>query len=54
MPSLLEKAGELGLTGAGIPEKYGGLAKDLITSTIINEKLGAGFSFSVALRLTPA
>lgn len=48
MPSLLEKAGELGLTGAGIPEKYGGLAKDLITSTIINEKLGAGFSFSVA------
>lgn len=48
MPSLLEKAGELGLTGAGIPEKYGGLGKDLITSTIINEKLGAGFSFSVA------
>lgn len=48
MPSLLEKAGELGLTAAGIPEKYGGLGKDLITSTIINEKLGAGFSFSVA------
>lgn len=48
MPSLLEKAGELGLTAASIPEKYGGLGKDLITSTIINEKLGAGFSFSVA------
>lgn len=48
MKSLLEKAGEQGLLSVSIPEKYNGLGKDLITATIINEQLGAGFSFSVA------
>ncbi|HAN65358.1 MAG TPA: acyl-CoA dehydrogenase [Chitinophagaceae bacterium] len=49
MPSLLDKAGEQGLMGAAIPEELGGLGKDFITSTLINEGLGGGFSFSVAV-----
>ena len=49
MPSLMTKAGEQGLLGTGIPEALGGLGKDFITSTIVNEGLGGGFSFSVAV-----
>jgi len=49
MPSLLIKAGEQGLLGASIPETFNGLGKDFITSTLINEGLGGGFSFSVAV-----
>src|SRR5690348_13718278 len=48
MRSLLEKAGEQGLLAAAFPEEYGGLGKDFVTSTVINEYLGAGHSFSVA------
>src|SRR5450631_1727652 len=49
MPSLLVKAGEQGLLGASIPENLGGLGKDFITSTLVNEGLGGGYSFSVAV-----
>ena len=49
MPSLVVKAGEQGLLGASIPESLGGLGKDFITSTLVNEGLGGGFSFSVAV-----
>ena len=49
MPSLMEKAGEQGLLGASTPEDLGGLGKDFITSTLVNEGLGGGFSFSVAV-----
>lgn len=49
MPTLLEKAGEQGLLSTSLPEQYGGLGKDFITSTIVNEGLGGGHSFSVAL-----
>jgi alkylation response protein AidB-like acyl-CoA dehydrogenase len=49
MPSLMEKAGEQGLLGASIPEEFGGLGKDFITSTLVNEGLGGGYSFSVAV-----
>ncbi|MBX9892027.1 MAG: acyl-CoA dehydrogenase family protein [Chitinophagaceae bacterium] len=49
MPSLLEKAGEQGLLSTSFPEEYGGLNKDFVTSTIVNEGLGGGHSFSVAI-----
>ena len=46
---LMEKAGEQGLLGSSIPESFGGLGKDFITSTLVNEGLGGGYSFSVAI-----
>jgi alkylation response protein AidB-like acyl-CoA dehydrogenase len=49
MSDLMKKAGEQGLLGASVPEEFGGLGKDFITSTIVNEGLGAGHSFSVAI-----
>jgi alkylation response protein AidB-like acyl-CoA dehydrogenase len=49
MRSLLQKAGEQGLLAVSFPEEYGGLGKDFVTSTIVNEYLGAGHSFSVAI-----
>ena len=49
MPSLVTKAGELGLLGVSLPEDLGGLGKDFITSTLVSEGLGGGFSFSVAV-----
>jgi len=49
MKSLVTKAGEQGLLATSFPEQYGGLGKDFVTSTIINEYLGAGHSFSVAI-----
>jgi alkylation response protein AidB-like acyl-CoA dehydrogenase len=48
MPGLLHKAGAQGLLGVSVPENYGGLGKDFITSTIVAEYLGGGYSFSVA------
>lgn len=49
MKSLLAKAGEQGLLSVAFPEEYGGLGKDFITATIVNEYLGAGHSYSVAI-----
>ncbi len=49
MPKLVEQAGELGLLGAAFPEKYNGLGKDFVTATLINERLGGGHSFAVAM-----
>lgn len=49
MPSLMEKAGEQGLLSASVPEELGGLGKDFVTSTLVSEGLGGGFSFSVAM-----
>jgi len=49
MPSLMVKAGEQGLLGTSVPEDLGGLGKDFITSTLVNEGLGGGYSFSVAI-----
>ncbi len=49
MPSLVAKAGEQGLLSTAFPEEYGGMGKDFVTSTIINEYLGGGYSFSVAV-----
>ena len=49
MPALMEKAGEQGLLGASVPEELGGLGKDFVTSTLVSEGLGGGYSFSVAM-----
>ena len=49
MPSLMEKAGEQGLLSASVPEDLGGLGKDFVTSTLVSEGLGGGYSFSVAM-----
>ena len=49
MPSLMEKAGAQGLLGASVPEDLGGLGKDFVTSTLVSEGLGGGYSFSVAM-----
>ncbi len=49
MKSLLTKAGEQGLLSVSFPEEFGGLGKDFVTATIVNEYLGAGHSFSVAI-----
>jgi alkylation response protein AidB-like acyl-CoA dehydrogenase len=48
MPSLLEKAGELGLLGLSVPENLGGMGVDFKTSLLATEHLGLGYSFSVA------
>ncbi|MBL7726030.1 MAG: acyl-CoA dehydrogenase family protein [Dinghuibacter sp.] len=49
MAGLVQKAGEQGLLATSFPEQYGGLDKDFVTSTIVNEALGGGHSFSVAI-----
>lgn len=48
MESLLEKAGELGMLSMSIPENYGGMGVDFKTSLLATERLGKGYSFSVA------
>ncbi|MCB0431026.1 MAG: acyl-CoA dehydrogenase family protein [Flavobacteriales bacterium] len=49
MPSLLDKAGELGLLGTAVPEEFGGFGKDFITNMMLTEVVGGGHSFAVAL-----
>ena len=49
MPALMEKAGEQGLLGASVPEDLNGMGKDFVTSTLVSEGLGGGYSFSVAM-----
>ncbi len=41
--SILREMGELGLLGIDIPEKYGGMEMDKITTAIAAESLSAGF-----------
>ncbi|UOQ94275.1 acyl-CoA dehydrogenase family protein [Halobacillus shinanisalinarum] len=45
--ALLKKAGELGLLGADVPEEYGGLQLDKISSSLITEKFSRAGGFSV-------
>ena len=48
MPSLLDKAGELGMLGMSVPEEFGGMGVDFKTTLLATEHLGKGYSFSVA------
>lgn len=45
---LLKKAGDLGLLGADVPEAYGGLGLDKISSGLITEKFSDAGSFSLS------
>lgn len=48
MKSILKKAGELGLMGVSLPEEYGGFGQSFTTQMLVAERIGAGYSFSVA------
>jgi butyryl-CoA dehydrogenase len=45
--ALMREAGELGLLGADIPEEYGGIEMDKVTSAIIADRIALSGSFSV-------
>lgn len=49
MPSILDKAGELGLLGTSVPQEYGGFGMDFNTTMLVSEVIGAGHSVAVAL-----
>jgi len=49
MPSILDKAGELGLLGTSVPQEYGGFGMNFNTTMLVAEEIGAGFSVAVAL-----
>ena len=49
MPSLLDKAGELGLLGTSVPQELGGFGMDFNTTMLVAEVLGGGYSFAVAI-----
>jgi alkylation response protein AidB-like acyl-CoA dehydrogenase len=49
MPSILDKAGELGLLGTSIPAELGGFGMDFNTTMLVAEVIGAGHSVAVAL-----
>jgi alkylation response protein AidB-like acyl-CoA dehydrogenase len=43
--ALLKRCGELGLLGVDVPEEYGGLALDKVTSLIVSERMSKAASF---------
>ncbi len=47
--SVFKKAGELGLCGVSIDEKYGGMGLDFNTSLLFTEGLAGGFSFATTI-----
>ena len=46
---LMRSAGDLGLLGADVPEIYGGLGLDKVSSTIISENLARASSFALSI-----
>ncbi len=44
---LLQQAGELGLLGVDVPEEYGGLGLDKVSSALIAEKMSIAGGFSI-------
>lgn len=49
MPAILEKAGGLGILSISVPEEFGGMGFDFVTSMLTTEVIGAGHSVAVAL-----
>jgi alkylation response protein AidB-like acyl-CoA dehydrogenase len=45
--NILAKAGELGLLGTDVPEEYGGLGLDKVSTTVVGEAMGVAGSFTV-------
>ncbi len=45
---LVKRCGELGLLGIDVPEEYGGLALDKITSLVVSERMSKSASFAAA------
>ena len=50
--SLMRKAGEAGLLMIDVPEAYGGLELDKVTSVLAADRMGAAGAFSVAASIT--
>ena len=48
MQALLRKAAELGFTAVDIPEEYGGLGMDKVSSTLVSDHISVLASFSTA------
>src|SRR6185503_8404811 len=46
---LVQKAADLGLIGANIPEEYGGLGLDQTSSALVGENIGRSASFATTL-----
>ncbi|AEJ43327.1 acyl-CoA dehydrogenase family protein [Alicyclobacillus acidocaldarius] len=51
LKALYRKAGELGLIGVDLPEKYGGLELDLLSSLLVSETLGETAGFGVSINI---
>jgi alkylation response protein AidB-like acyl-CoA dehydrogenase len=45
--NLLSKAGDLGLLGISVPEKYDGFGQSFVTSMLASEVMGSAYSFAV-------
>ncbi len=49
MPSIMDKAGELGLLGTSVPQELGGFGMDFNTTMLVAEVIGGGHSVAVAI-----
>jgi len=49
MPSIMDKAGELGLLGTSVPQELGGFGMDFNTTMLVAEIIGGGHSVAVAI-----
>jgi len=49
MPSIMDKAGALGLLGTSVPQDLGGFGMDFNTTMLVAEAIGAGHSVAVAV-----